>query len=203
MPKEQQFWDWFKGNEARYFFLNHIDDDYEKEMLLEDFLSHLHEYCDHLFFEIGGFPDEKQDLIITAEGDVDFFNQVETLVENAPKFEHWNVIAFKPVKEDYTTKYNNIILDPKDMYFITLNNKNDLKRVGLRVYIENYNSDIKDDFLTATYLVLDNILGEKSNALDIGYVEIKDLPSVSEREELIELTRLFRYINWKKSKLNT
>ncbi|RYG25364.1 MAG: hypothetical protein EOO01_42765, partial [Chitinophagaceae bacterium] len=65
-------------------------------------------------------------------------------------------------------------MNPTDMYFIPLNNKNDLNRVGLRVYIENYNSDIEDDFLTATYLVLDNILGEKSNALDIGYVEIKD-----------------------------
>ena len=202
MSKEQQFWDWFKGNEARYFFLNQINDDSEKELLLDDLLSHLHEYCDQLFFEVGGFPDEKQDLIITAEGDVDFFNEVETLVENAPKLEHWNVIAFKPVREDCTTKYNSIVLDPEDIYFIPLNNNNDPNRVGLRIYIENYNSNTKEDFLTATYLVLDNILGEKSNALDIGYVEIERLPSVSEREKLIELNKLFQYIQWKKTKLN-
>ena len=51
--------------------------------------------------------------------------------------------------------------------------------------------------------MLDNILGEKSSALDVGYVEIESLPAVHEREELIELTKLLRYMKWKKSKLNT
>jgi len=78
MSKEQQFWDWFKENEAKYFFLNQINDDNEKERLLVDFLSHLHEYCDQLFFEVGGYPNEKQDLIITAEGDMTFFDKVKT-----------------------------------------------------------------------------------------------------------------------------
>jgi len=84
------------------------------------------------------------------------------------------------------------------MYFIPLNN-NDPKRIGLRIYIVNYNPTNKEDFLTATYLVLDNILGEESNAMDIGYVEIETLPSIHEREELIELTKLSRYIRWQKA----
>ncbi|MET3982122.1 hypothetical protein ABIB62_004748 [Mucilaginibacter sp. UYP25] len=199
MTKEQQFWDWFKENEAKYFFLNQINDGNEKERLLDDFLSHLHEYCDQLFFEVGGHPNEKQDLIITAEGDTDFFDEVETLVKKAPQLEYWNILAFKPVREDYITEYNNIKLDPKTMYFIPLNN-NDLKRIGLRIYIDNYTSSNKEDFLTATYLVLDNLVGEKSNALDIGYMEIESLSSISNREELIELTKLPQYIKWKKSK---
>lgn len=202
MSKEQQFWDWFKENEAKYFFLNQINDDNEKERLLDDFLSHLHEYCDQLFFEVGGYPDEKQDLIITAEGDMTFFDKVKTLVKKAPLLEYWNVIAFKPIREDYVTEYNSIKLDPKTMYFIPLNN-NDPKRIGVRIYIANYNPTNKEDFLTATYLVLDNILGEESNAMDIGYVEIETLPSIPEREELIELTKLPRYIRWQKAKLHT
>jgi hypothetical protein len=201
MTKEQQFWDWFKENEAKYFFLNQINGDNEKERLLDDFLLHLHKYCDQLFFEVGGHPNEKQDLIITAEGNTDFFDEVEALVKKAPQLEHWNVLAFKPVREDYTTEYNSIKLDPKMMYFIPLNNKNS-KKIGLRIYIDNYNSTNKDDFLTATYIALDNTLGEKSNALDIGYLEIVNLPfSITEREELIKLTKLPQYIKWKKSKL--
>ena len=202
MSKEEQFWDWFKENEAKYFFLNQIIDDNEKEQLLDDFLSHLHEYCDRLFFEVGGHPNEKQDLIITAEGDTDFFDKVETLVKKAPQLEYWNVLAFKPIKEDYITEFNSIKLDPKTMYFIPLNN-NDPKKIGLRIYIDNYIPTDKKDFLTAAYLVLDNIIGEKSNALDIGYVEIESLSSMLERKELIELTKLPQYINWKKTKLNT
>ncbi|RFZ81683.1 hypothetical protein DYU05_17820 [Mucilaginibacter terrenus] len=199
MFKEKQFWDWFKENEAKYFFLNQINDDDEKERLLDIFLSHLHEYCDHLFFEVGGHPHEKQDLIITADGDTDFFDLVETLVKQAPVLEYWNVIAFKPAREDFTVGYNGIELNPKDMWFIPLNSKNSQK-IGLKILIENYASSNKEDFLTASYLVLDNMLGEKSNAQDIGYVEIENLPSFPEREELIELVKLSRYIKWKKSK---
>ena len=201
MAKEQQFWDWFKKNEAKYFFLNQINDYNEKERLLDDFLSHLHEYCNQLFFEVGGHPNEKQDLIITAEGDTDFFDEVETLVNKAPQLEYWNVLAFKPIREDYIIEYNSIKLDPKEMYFIPLTNNNP-KKIGLRIYIDNYTSSNEDDFLTATNLTLDNLVGEKSNAFDIGYLEIKSLSSISEKEELIELTKLPRYIEWKKSKLN-
>jgi hypothetical protein len=201
MSKEQQFWDWFKANEAKFFFLNQINDDDEKETILDDLLSHLHEYCDHLFFEVGGYPDEKQDLIITAEGNIDYFDKVEFLVKQAPQLEYWNVIAFKPVVDGGTIEYNGIKLNPETMCFDPLSNKSSQK-IGLRIYIDNYNSNNKKDFLTATYLVLDNILGEKSNAMDIGYVDIETLPSIPEREELIELTKLPRYIKWKKSKLN-
>lgn len=199
MTKEQLFWDWFIKNESNYFFLNQINDDNIKKRLLDDFLSHLHEYCNNLYFEIGGFPDKKQDLIITAEGDTNFFEKVEALVIRAPQLEHWNVIAFKPIIEDFITECRGLKLDPKNMYFIPLNNNNS-EKLGVRIYINNYNSAKKEDFLFATYLVLDNILGEKSNALDVSYVEIENLPTILKREGLIELVKLPHYIKWEKSK---
>jgi hypothetical protein len=202
MTEEQQFWDWFKVNEAKFFFLNQIDDDDEKERILDDFLSHLHKYCDHLFFEIGGHPDEKQDLIITAEGNINFFEKVERLVKKAPPLEHWNVIAFKPRAEGSTIEYNDIKLDSETMYFISLTN-NSSRKIGLRIYIDNYDPIKERDFLVATYLVLDNILGEKSNARDIDYVELERIPSISEKEELIALSKLPNYIQWKKSKFES
>jgi hypothetical protein len=201
MSEERKFWDWFQKNEAQYFFLNQISDDDEKENLLETFLEHLHSYCDHLFFEIGGLPDEKQDLIITAEGDTDYFAQVELLINTAPLLEHWNFIDFKPARQDYTIEYNNITLDPNTLWFIPLNSNNNPQKIGIRLYADEYDETEEEDFLTASYLVLDNVLGEKSNALDIGYVEIKNLSSVSNRDDLIELGKLPKYIEWKKSKL--
>lgn len=199
MSKEEQFWGWFKENEAKYFFLNQVDDNKEKEKLLDELLEHLHIYCDSLFFEIGGHPDEKQDLIITAEGDTDFFDEVESLVKEGPQLEHWNIVAFKPVMTGFVTEYNGIKLNPEEMYFIPLGNKASSK-LGLRIYAADYDPNQEKNFLTAAYLVLDCILGEKSNALDIGYIEIKNLPSIPEREELIELIKLPRYVEWKKLK---
>jgi len=202
MLKEKQFWDWFKENEAKFYFLGQVDDEDEKESILDDFLANLHLYCDKLYFEIGGYPNEKQDLIITAEGNTDFFDNVEYLVKQAPQLEYWNVIAFKPAVEGGIIEYNDIRLESETMYFIPLGNKSSQK-IGLRIYVNNYNTTKEKDFSTATYLMLDNILGEKSNALNIGYVEVEGLPSISEREELIELIKLPRYIEWKKSKINS
>ncbi|MCR8560917.1 hypothetical protein KXD93_24885 [Mucilaginibacter sp. BJC16-A38] len=199
MSTEQQFWDWFIKNEGKYFFLCQVDDADERERLLDDFLEHLHRYCDKLFFEIGGHPDEKQDLIISAEGNTDFFDAVESLVKAAPQVERWNIIAFKPVMDDFVTEYNGIRLNPKEMYFIPLSNKASTQ-LGVRIYAEGYDPNLKTEFLTAAYLALDCLLGEKSCALDIGYVEVKSLPSVPERDELIEFTKLRRYVEWHKNK---
>ena len=199
MTKQQLFWNWFKANEVKYYFLDRITDENEKEMILEDLLAHLHEYCDQLFFEVGGYPDEKQDLIITAGGNSEFFDKVEDLVSQSPSLEHWNVIAFKPAMENAVVEYNGIELNPETIYFIPLTSKTSSK-IGLRIYIENYNSTHQKDFLTAAYLMLDNILGEKSNALNIGHVEIENLAVILEKEDLIEIIKLPRYIEWKRSK---
>ena len=198
MTREQQFWNWFRENEAKYFFLNQIMGEEVKESLLDELLKQLHIYCNRLFFEVGGQTGKKQDFIITAEGDIDFFDKVVLLVKHAPKLEYWNIIAFKPVMENCIAECCNIKLDPKTMFFIPLSNKMS-KKIGLRIYIDDYNSIKKEDFLTTTYLVLDNILGEETNALNIGYVDIEDLSSISKKEDLIELIKLPKYIEWKKT----
>jgi hypothetical protein len=201
MFNEQQFWDWFKGNEAKYFFLNQINDENEKERLLADLLSHLHEYCDQLYFEVGGHTNEKQDLIITAEGAVDFFEHVEALVKQAPTLEYWNIIAFKPAMGFGTIEYNGIKLNPESMRFNPLESKASQK-IGLRVHIDNFSPARENDFLQAVYLLLDNILVEKSTALEIGYVEVKSMPSAPAKEDLIEFISLPKYVQWKKARPN-
>lgn len=202
MTKEEQFWEWFKLNEAKYYFLNQIDNDEEKELLLDNLLTKLHGYCERLFFEVGGHPNEMQELIITAGGNVDFFDQVDSLVSSAPELKLWNIIAFKQIQHGFTTRYNGIEMNPGLMYFEPLE-KPGSDDIGLRIYIDNYLPSNNEEFVYTAYLVLDNLLGEKSVALDIGYVEVGNLSSIAEKEDLIELTKLPRYIKWKKSNPNT
>jgi len=202
MDKVQQFWDWFKMNEAKYFFLDQTTDETEKENLLDELLEHLHLYCDDLYFLIGGLPNEDQDLIITAEGNIDFFADVELLVTHAPKLERWNIIAFKQAGAGWIVNYNDVEMDAKAMYFDPLESKSSDK-IGLRVYVENYDPLQKKSFLTAAHLLVDTLLGEKSSAMDIGYIEIASLESVSDPEKFIEFTKLPGYVKWKKAKINT
>lgn len=202
MEKAQEFWDWFKMNEAKYFFLNQSTDDMEKESLLDDLLEHLHLYCEDLYFLVGGIPNENQDLIITAEGDIDFFADVELLVKQAPQLEHWNIIAFKPARKGGIVKYDTVELDPKEMYFDPLESKSS-EKIGLRIYIEDYDSMQRESYLTAAGILVDTILGEQSSAMDIGHIEMGGLQSISDREKFIEFASLPRYVKWKKSKVKS
>ncbi len=77
------------------------------------------------------------------------------------------------------------------------------KKIGIRLYIEDYDPANLKDFLTAAYLLLDNILGERSNALHIGHLEIESLHVHTKREELIELVKLPKYIKWKRAQAET
>ncbi len=140
MKDEHVFWNWFKQNDAKYFFLNQIEDEDKKEGILNDFLEQLHLYCENLYFEIGGMPDEKQDLIITAAGNEEFFDAVEALVEAAPE----------------------------TMYFMPLENSSS-RKIGLRLYEDNYDSNHNSNYINCLHLVFDNLLGEKVSVQEIGY----------------------------------
>ena len=171
MISDKQFWDWFIKNNAKYFFLSQINDNSLKEKLLNDFLVNLHSYCDKLFFLIGGYPDEEQELIITAEGNKEYFSRVIELTASAPSIKNWKIIPFKQPKEiDFITKYKDLRLDPLKMWFLPLTNTNTPSQIGLRVCSPNFIPANSEDFLFATNIVLDNILGEKSFAEDIAYL---------------------------------
>lgn len=201
MISAKDFWRWFEKNNAKFFFLNQIDNKEEKEKLLDNFLEHLHQYSDKLFFEIGGHPDETQDLIITAEGNLDYFPKVEELVKQAPKLKDWNIIAFKPPFDPgFVIEYRGIKIDPKKTWFLPLENEDNPSQLGLKICTLDYSSSKEKDFLSAAYLALDSILGEKSNALNVQHVQVEDLPNDPEEEGLINLAELPQYITWKKSK---
>lgn len=204
MTPEKEFWKWFSKNQDKYFFLNQITENSVKDKLLDDFLIQLHKYCSNLYFLIGGEPDEKQELIITAEGNKDYFSNIVELTRNAPNFDKWEIIPFKPPQGvDFVTKYKGITINPMQMWFFPLENEENPNLLGLKIYHDNYDLKKEKDYLFATYIILDTILGEKSNTEDIDYIELEKLPKDYKKLGLIKLSELPDYINWHKEKVNS
>lgn len=197
----RHFWHWFGQNNKAYLFLNEVDAE-EKEQLLNNLMERLHEYCENLWFEIGGHPGEDQELIITAEGNADYFGHVEALINAAPNISNWTFIAFIPPREiEFEMKYEDVVLKPSEMWFEPLEHPNIPAAIGIKICTRNYELVKDSEWLRpAVYKVLDTILGEKSFALDIEHVAIDQLPDEPDEEGLIELSGLPTYIEWKKSK---
>ena len=142
MDTISKFWKWFKDNNKAYTFLNSVDEE-AKENLLDEFLEQLQKYCDSIYFEIGGYPDEVQELIITAEGDKNYFDKVEEIISAAPKIDGWTFIAFKPpMPDNFRSKWDDLELNTENMWFLPLSNDK-TQDLGIRVCF--YNQDIIKD----------------------------------------------------------
>ena len=195
MDTISQFWKWFQDNNKAYLFLDDVDEEV-KEDLLNDLLEQLHKYCDQIYFEIGGDPDEDQELIITAEGYEKYFGKVEELINAAPQISNWTFIAFKPpIPGHFKSKWDDLELNTEEMWFLPLINEenNDL---GIRVCLKNYDL-IKDNEILTTllYKMLDTILGEKSSALNIKYVDTDLQPDDPAEEGMYPILELQNYID--------
>ena len=199
MEAAAQFWKWFEENNKAYTFLDAVDGDV-KEELLAKFMERLHRFCDHIYFEMGGMPGENQELIITAEGDKKYFDKVEELINSAPKINGWSFIAFKPpMGGHFKTEWADIELNTEDMWFRPLSNKNNAD-LGIRIYLRNY--DLVEDkkfLMTVLYKMLDTIIGEKSFALDIAYVDADLQPDEPEKNGMHPILKLPEFIKWYKS----
>ena len=195
------FWNWFSQENRAYLYLNTVDPEV-KQVLLDQILSKLHEYCSFLYFEVGSESEDAGELIISANGDRDYFNVVDDLVAGAPSIDKWTITAFiSPRDGHFTMNYEDVTLTPDEMWFLPLENKEFPGLIGIQVCLKHYELVKDSEFLeAAVWKVLDTILGERSSAEDIEFVSIDQLPDEPEEEGMIELAELPSYVSTMKSK---
>lgn len=104
--KEQKFWKWFIKKETTIF-------EFEKnqEIIFNLINSKLNSYKSDITFEISHAEDGKRKFIISADGIVDLFPYVKSLVQNAPELKLFSIVAFRPRLDDYENfklKYRDI-----------------------------------------------------------------------------------------------
>jgi len=130
----------------------------------------------HLAAELQGGPEDGiYDLIITAHGSTERFQDVMSLTQAAPKlamFQH--VIAFRARTEmnDFGMSMDNFSLSPAD---ILVGHYADAGRVGLQLwFVKPIPQDMLDHAKHMSFILLDHAIGEYDFAIKIGPVEFMD-----------------------------
>jgi len=200
LRKAKQFWSWFEANNAKYLFLNEMTSDV-KEQAIKTFQAELHDYCQSVYFLIGNETEaRKKELIITAEGNKDYFSHVEFLIDNAPKLGRWELLKFKPpMGSGFKAVIQNREFDPRVTRCMLLEDTEQPGTIGLRMYYNDFNLTYKRNFAYGTYVMLDMLLGEKSATLDIDHLEIVKTPDNIEEMDFIYLDQIKKYIDIKKA----
>ena len=201
MNQITNFWNHFQQNNFVFLLLNEIPKQ-ELKLHFEKLIDTLHQYNKDLDLIIKN-KSKNAELIITANGNPYLFKEVELLVHHVPVVDRWKIIAFLQ-PETNLTKYENgtdkpleyygITLRISEMYFIPSEIPNKLTDLGIKVLLKNYivhkdNPRLRE----AVYVHIEHLIGEKSFANDIAFIEIGQLEANSVVQ--IELYNLKTYID--------
>jgi hypothetical protein len=198
------FWNWFQDNNQTIKNLGNETPKIQKHICF--WLNrHLGYYCKGLDFIIA-FPkkeNQKAELIITANGNPENFNQVITLIDNAPQLKHWKFTAFIQPKEniekimeglDNPYIFPEITIKTSDIKFLPLNYDEEKNKFDITVYLKNYNIHCNTKtWNQVIYIILQDLLGEKLLYKNINFVQLAQMPEST--EELIELYDLQFFID--------
>ena len=204
MRKINIFWNWFQDNNQTIKNLKNETPINQKQICywLDKQLGYYSKDLDFMII----FPkkeNQKTELIITANGNPDYFNQVEELINNAPELKHWKFTAFiqptanideiiKGLDEPYV--FQEITIKTSEIKFLPLNYDDNIKKLDIIIYLKNYtiNCNTKT-WQQIIYIILQDVLGEKSLYQNINFVQLAQLSNTS--EDLIELYELQFYID--------
>lgn len=204
MRKINIFWNWFQDNNQT--IKNFLNETPKSQKQINHSIKHrLGFYCKELDYIIifPKKPTQKIELIITANGNPEYFTQVTELIKYAPTLKHWKFTAFiQPTEnideimdgldEPYIFQENT--LKTSDIKFLPLAYDEKTKKHVIRIYLKNYNIHCDTKTWNQTiYIIMQDLLGEKALYQNINFVQLAQMPN--NNNELIELYDLQLYID--------
>ncbi len=204
MKKEEIFWNWFRENEKAYHFYDQIPESPQKDEITLALGRKLHEYCNHLYFAFiqNFYKPDKELFIITAHYHKEYFEQASKLIEYAPRdLSHWIFEALLPpalqYTEHYTIAFEDIKLDPQEIWFRPMVNNLHPSQLGILLLIKDFEFyENHEDIGPAVERLLLTELGELSFSLHIHYLDIAQLPPDPEKIGCLKLRELSNIIKW-------
>ncbi|MFE4133508.1 hypothetical protein [Peribacillus sp. YIM B13482] len=136
--------------------------------------------------------DGRREFIISADGNLSAFPAVKGLVKEAPKMESFKIIAYRQRGETFNIQFNDIELKPEDVFFCY--KTADAETIELDLYIKGFNPD-NDDWVGATFLLLDTLIGEFNVATKLSEIEFHSFEVYSNLRSITELPFLIDKMN--------
>ena len=176
--QEKKFWNWFVANKELFENIlsnvNGINQD-EIENSMNLFEENLHQYNENLWFRMGS--QNPFELIITAEGNKNWFPFVEKLVENSPKIENWKIISFiqpKNIENDFFYKQDGYELTANDIFFSFSENPSGQDGYFLEImfYVKDDKFIDDDGFKSSIIRIAETTVGEYDFAKIVGFIDV-------------------------------
>ncbi len=98
----------------------------------------------------------------------------------------------------FKTEFRGHEFDPGKTIFIPLNNKQNPRAIGLHICYPDYEIEEREIFVQGTYIMIDALIGEKSTATDINYMDVIRTPENISEYNFRHLSELQDFINEKK-----
>jgi hypothetical protein len=151
------FWDWFSIVERDIY--ENIES--TPDVFALDIKNHLNEVNGNLEFEISfDMTDNKRNFVISADGIYELFDLVLELVNGAPEYERWNIVAFRPrlKQRNQVIELEGVTLDYDDIFF-TYQEVEYSNKISIDVYINGFDGS-DNRFIHIYFILLDSLIGE-------------------------------------------
>lgn len=184
--KYEIFWDWFTKNEDKYY--NYENNN--QELLFNNLHQKLIEIDSNLVFEFGPIQsNNKREFTISADGLKESFPSVIELVKKAPNLNKWKISSFRQriPGDEIEIKYDNFKISYDDIYF---RYSEESGKIGLELNIRDYKET--PEFINATYVLLDGLIGEYDMETKVDWIERKSLDEtkIDSLYKLVELREI-------------
>lgn len=187
------FWKWFSKNANTYYYFEK-----DQENLFHKLKNKLNQIHPDLTFEFSPiFEDGTREFVISADGIKSIFPIVTDLVTHAPILNNWKIVAFRQPHTEIThIHYQDLVINIEDIFF---RYEKDNGQIGLELNIRKFHES--PEWTAATFILLDNVLGEYHTEMSLSYIHKKEL-NENEAAMLFPIKALAKVIQEYHSELN-
>ena len=142
----------------------------------------------------GRYKEGRFHIIISANGDKNYFELVNNIIEHQPKLKHFIATGFRQASEDYEgIVYEDLNLKIDEMYFIPLELEGGL---GMEFFVPNSNKVHSYDTIhNYGSIAIDQLIGEVEFATNIIAYDFYLIEQAKQESKLIPLRSLGEYIS--------